>query len=181
MPDNNYSGANRFEGDGGFVAQAFQIGDKLRLEAWANSATAPNEEWLRLKRIDGSNSNYGSLAANKFWSNNAMLISSDARLKSNVRVLDDTEEAQFNKFRAKKYVLNSEKDDVKNSKTHYGFIAQEVEAINADLVEEGDNGFKSVNYNEFIPLLVDQVQQLKKREADLLARIEKLEAALTKE
>jgi len=60
----------------------------------------------------------------------------------------------------------------------YGFVAQEVEKIYPNLVTTAQDEMKtkSVNYDGFIPLLVSSVQELKKENDELRARIEKLEA-----
>lgn len=95
---------------------------------------------------------------------------SDERLKKNIEIINDN-------------VINDNMDlfslnpihfnyinDTKNKK-HYGFLAQDVEKIFPELVENNTiSGYKSVNYIEFIPLLLfkmkkmqNEIDELKKR------------------
>ena len=49
------------------------------------------------------------------------------------------------------------------SKKHYGLSATQLELIYPDLVYENEDGTKSINYVEMIPLLVQAVNELKAR------------------
>lgn len=51
-------------------------------------------------------------------------------------------------------------EDIDYNRSHYGFIAQEVQQLFPELVHEDGDGFLSVNYVELIPLLVQAVQEL---------------------
>ena len=63
------------------------------------------------------------------------------------------------------------KDPLK--KTHYGFIAQELEEIFPELVEQMNNSdLKGVNYLELVPMLVYQIKEMQK-EIDLLKEQQK--------
>lgn len=46
------------------------------------------------------------------------------------------------------------------SKTHYGFVAQELKEVYPDLVYENAQGELSINYIEMVPLLVQSIQEL---------------------
>ena len=61
----------------------------------------------------------------------------------------------------------SEEEAKELDKTHYGLIAQELQAIYPDLVKEGRNGYLTINYLEIIPLLISSIQELK-AEVDVL-------------
>ena len=50
----------------------------------------------------------------------------------------------------------------KKKTKRYGLIAQEVEELYPELVSTGHDGMKSMNYIELIPLLLDQIKELKK-------------------
>lgn len=52
-----------------------------------------------------------------------------------------------------------EVDEV-NKKTHFGFIAQELQQVYPELVYENDNGTLSVCYVELIPILVQSIKEL---------------------
>ena len=45
-----------------------------------------------------------------------------------------------------------------NNKIHYGFLAQDVEKIFPKLVENNNDGYKTVNYQEFIPLILSKMK-----------------------
>lgn len=51
-------------------------------------------------------------------------------------------------------------EDLDFNKNHYGLIAQDVQKIFPELVEESGNGYLSVNYIELIPLLIEAVKNL---------------------
>jgi hypothetical protein len=56
--------------------------------------------------------------------------------------------------------------------TKVGFIAQEVEEVLPELVSTGKDGFKSVQYANIVPILVEAVKELK-------AENDKLKGTLT--
>jgi hypothetical protein len=58
-----------------------------------------------------------------------------------------------------------------NKKTHFGFIAQEVEELFPELVSE-HNHTKHVNYLEFIPLLLGKMRQMQEEINELRDRID---------
>lgn len=51
-------------------------------------------------------------------------------------------------------------EDMDYNRSHYGFLAQEVQKLFPELVHEDGEGYLSVNYVELIPLLVQAVQEL---------------------
>lgn len=104
------------------------------------------------------------------------LTSSDARLKSNVEPLDDLG-SMIDRLAPVSYTLShgtsidsgvspasaTSVNTPVREKGHlqYGFIAQEVKEIYPDLVYEDENGFMSIDYMGFIPVLVDAIQSLR--------------------
>ena len=58
-------------------------------------------------------------------------------------------------------------DDVDYERSHYGFIAQDVQKLFPELVQEDGDGYLSVNYIELIPLLIQAVQELSARVEEL--------------
>jgi len=116
-------------------------------------------------------------------------IDSDARYKSDITALG-TETAKLNQLRGVSYhkEVPSQSDSIsapdsdpaeaklmhaakekKSKSREYGFLAQEVQQLYPDLVLADDDGYLSVNYNGFIPLLVESVKEQQ-------AAIEALEA-----
>lgn len=129
--------------------------------------------------------------------NGVLTQTSDRDLKEEIEDVEDPSE-QFLQIKARKYKLKKEKE----KKTHYGFIAQEMETLFPELVqevvspgepiygeeenEEGelqmteigrepDQTYKSINYIELMPILVKVIQQQESQILDLVKRIEKLE------
>lgn len=58
-------------------------------------------------------------------------------------------------------------DNRSNGSKHYGFIAQEVEQVLPELVHTDKNGYKSVDYIGVIPLLVNAIQELRAKLAEV--------------
>ena len=59
--------------------------------------------------------------------------------------------------------------------TQFGFIAQEFENIFPEVVKTETDGYKSINYSEMIPVLLEAVKEQQKIIEDLTKRIEALE------
>ena len=51
------------------------------------------------------------------------------------------------------------KNDIKHKK-HFGLIAQELEVVYPELVNNSEFGFKTVNYIELIPILLSQMKNM---------------------
>jgi hypothetical protein len=81
---------------------------------------------------------------------------SDQRLKDNIKPIEDPL-AKVLSISGNTYTWNEQSgktgDDV-------GVIAQEIEAILPEAVVTRDNGYKAVNYEKIIPLLVEAVKEL---------------------
>ena len=85
-------------------------------------------------------------------------LTSDIRLKENIKNISKTDKDKVLQLVAKTYNWIT---DEKKSK-RIGFIAQEVEELYPEFVSEDDKGEKSLNYIELIPLLLEQIKELKK-------------------
>lgn len=94
------------------------------------------------------------------------ILSSDRRLKKNIKPLSNTEwtnKVQFKEFKFKNDPAN---------KTRFGIIAQDIEKIAPELVSVDSEGNKSVAY---IDMLIAKVSEMDKKIIELEKRIEKLE------
>jgi fibronectin type 3 domain-containing protein len=101
-------------------------------------------------------------------------LGSDARLKTNVEqvsgVLDKLE-----RVRGVSFDLLNQSSNQKS----IGVIAQEVETVFPELVsDEGDKGYKSVDYNGLIGVLIEASKELKAENRELKSRLETLERTL---
>lgn len=87
---------------------------------------------------------------------------SDKRLKTDIQTLNvDESNAQLNALRPVSFQWKNNQDAVS---PEYGFIAQEVENVLPSLVHTDiKSGYKSMDYDKIIPLLVSTVQDLTKR------------------
>jgi len=56
-----------------------------------------------------------------------------------------------------------------------GLIAQDVEAVLPEMVHEGNDGYKSIDYARLTAVLVEAVKELKAENEELRSRIERLE------
>jgi hypothetical protein len=83
--------------------------------------------------------------------------SSDERLKENI---DDINTESVDNLLTLNPLLFSYKHDMKK-KNHYGVLAQDVEKIFPELVESNNvSGYKTVNYIEFIPLMISKMKRM---------------------
>lgn len=103
-------------------------------------------------------------------------ITSDARLKTNIRDVKNDAISKLNALHPIQFQWQQVDDvvtedtitikthhfseDIDFNKSHYGLIAQDVQKLFPDLVDESGDGYLSVNYIELIPLLIQAVQNL---------------------
>ncbi|WP_250254249.1 tail fiber domain-containing protein [Chryseobacterium sp. Marseille-Q3244] len=101
----------------------------------------------------------------------AIDYNSDERLKQNITEITSSPEI-INRLRPVSYFWNETgKKKGGNAQLQYGLVAQEVEKVLPNIVSTDNDGYKSVNYNELIPILLQTVQEQGKK-------IEELQKAL---
>jgi hypothetical protein len=95
-----------------------------------------------------------------FYSPAAVNVTSDYRIKANVETLDETHTLD-NLRPVKYYQTQTRKNDI-------GFLAHELQEHYPELVEGEKDGTKmqSVNYNGLLAILINEVQQLKRKIAE---------------
>ncbi len=116
-----------------------------------------------------------------------LVQTSDLRLKENItllseqhgRVLDKILDMNVIEYNYKKMLPSlilpdsvSVEDVMKEAnidteKKHIGLIAQELQKLFPDLVEEGQDGYLAVNYVELVPVLIQAIQELQSEVDDL--------------
>ena len=89
---------------------------------------------------------------------------SDERLKEEIKNVTETEIDNLFTLNPIQFKYKMDK-----KKTHYGFLAQDVEKVFPELVENNNNGYKTVNYQEIIPLMLAKMQHMQ-NEIDELKR-----------
>jgi len=87
--------------------------------------------------------------------------SSDKRLKDNIKPLDSN---NINCINSYEFDWNEKSI---NTGKGVGFIAQEVQEILPNLVKERSDGYLAIDYVSFIPLLLNEIKDLKQRIEDL--------------
>jgi hypothetical protein len=93
--------------------------------------------------------------------NNDLIVTGSLYNTSDKRLKDDIMDIESDCVNAL-FTLNpihfSYKNDIKK-KTHYGILAQDVETIFPELVENNNiNGYKTVNYQELIPIIIAKIK-----------------------
>ncbi len=108
---------------------------------------------------------------------------SDARLKTNIRDVKNDAISKLNTLHPIQFQWKQVDDvvtedtvviktphfseDMDFNKSHYGLVAQDVQKLFPELVEESGDGYLSVNYIELIPLLIQAVQELSAKVEEL--------------
>ena len=107
---------------------------------------------------------------------NSVNTTSDARLKTNITEVKQSSLEKIQELRPVQFTWNPIEDfhisdttstrktylseDLDYKRLHYGFLAQEVQKLYPELVQEDGDGYLSINYIELIPILVQAVQEL---------------------
>ena len=94
---------------------------------------------------------------------------SDEKLKKNIIKIDDEKTDNLLTLNP---ILFSFKND-STGKKHYGVLAQDVEKVFPELVENNFNsGYKTVNYSELIPIILSKIKKMQS-EIDELKQLNK--------
>jgi len=105
--------------------------------------------------ITPANNKYPVLIDNNLIVNGSILNPSDENLKTNIRVINKETLINLDKLTPVEFYYKN--TNINN--LHYGLIAQDVEKLIPDLVNN-DYGYKQLNYVELIPLLLAKIQFL---------------------
>ena len=138
----------------------------------------------------GGTTNYAVYASGLTYSTGGY-SSSDAKLKKDVRVIDNAM-AKINQLQPRTYTFKTDEYKYMGlpSEQQYGFIAQELEQVFPEMVKEVQqpidndykkNGmltFKAINYTEMIPVLTQAIQEQQKQIESQKAEIEVLKSAV---
>jgi hypothetical protein len=106
-----------------------------------------------------------------FWSNGTFksqisyidgtyYSNSDKRLKKQIRSIDNDVMQKLNLLNPVSYLMLEENDNT--TLRHLGFLAQELEATFPEVVRDGPDGMKSVNYAGLVPVLTKAIQEQQK-------------------
>jgi len=96
------------------------------------------------------------LIDNDLYVNGSIYNPSDINLKEKINVISEDKKNDLINLEPVEFEF---KTDIKK---HYGFIAQDIEKIYPELVNKDEVGYKTVNYIEFIPLLLSKIKDMQK-------------------
>ena len=97
--------------------------------------------------------------------------SSDNALKDKVMKID-TAIDKVELIGGYEFVWNNNIGDMRAGTPDYGVIAQEIENVLPHAVDINSRGYKTVNYNSLIPLLIEAVKELSDRVKELEPKVE---------
>ena len=83
--------------------------------------------------------------------------SSDERLKDNIEVISNPIE-KVQQLKGVTWDWNDNADELQQSLPNVGVIAQDVEKVLPQLVKDRDNGFKGVDYDKIVGLLIEAIK-----------------------
>jgi hypothetical protein len=127
------------------------------------------------------------------WAMSGTITGSDERIKKDISGLDSSD--NILKLNAKKYKLKSRKElqslnkmpsdtakitidnipETENDrKSHYGFLAQDLQQVYPDLVYAGADGVLGVDYQGLIPIIIEQLKSMNKSINDKDSQIKDL-------
>ena len=92
---------------------------------------------------------------------------SDINHKEEIEIIPDSKIEKIFNLEPVQYKFKT--DDKK--RIHYGLIAQDVEKVYPELVSNTNLGFKSVNYTEFVPILLLKMKTMQKEIDELKDQI----------
>jgi len=97
-------------------------------------------------------------------------ITSDRNLKEDITPISNSEVNKLYSLSAQSYKMKSDP-----SRTHFGFIAQDVEAQYPNLVLENTKGTLSLDYVGLIAPMIEAIKELRAENEELKTRIQALE------
>jgi hypothetical protein len=99
---------------------------------------------------------------------------SDIRLKENIKPIENALD-KISKISGNTYDWKSELKDAHGYEGNdVGVIAQEIEAVLPQLVQDRDNGYKAVKYDKIVALLIEGIKEQQTQIHSLTLEIEKL-------
>ena len=116
----------------------------------------------------GSQVNSTAVESDNIYARNDLIAnySSDQRLKDKV-IKIDTALDKVDSLSGYQFEWNKLIDDHREGTVDYGVIAQELEKVLPHAVDINNRGYKTVNYNSLIPLLIEAVKELSCRVKEL--------------
>nr|BDT27769.1 tail fiber domain-containing protein [Bacteriovorax sp. HI3] len=137
-------------------------------EVTAQTVTSPTVNGTNVVVATSLTSSGGNSSGFNQMSASTFVTPSDRRLKTDIKemkdVLTKVKDINIYSFKYKKA-----------DETHFGVVAQDVQKIYPELVVTGDDGFLSVKYTEFIPVLIKGMQEQQAKIKELEAEIKRIQ------
>jgi len=133
--------------------------------------------------ITPENKNKNVLIPQDLYINNDLYVEnniynlSDINKKTNIQEISETAKLNILKLKPKTFQYlktdedNNDQDEIKQK--HYGLIAQDVEEIFPELVNNSIQGHKNINYIELIPIMISKIQEMQNEIDNLKSIINK--------
>lgn len=118
--------------------------------------------WIYKRLINGllvqtpANQKYPVLINSDLIITGSLYNTSDERLKQNIKEI--SQEKMDDLFTLNPIIFNYKND--KTNKIHYGVLAQDVEKVFPELVQDNMSGYKTVNYQELLPLMLAKIKNM---------------------
>jgi hypothetical protein len=123
-----------------------------------------NEQWTARNRYNNNDWEFrGDVEA---------FTSSDKRFKDNILNIQNPLD-KISKIGGYTYEWN-DKSDKETGKKDIGVIAQEIEKVLPELVQNRENGYKAVKYDKIVALLVEGIKEQDKKITDLQSQINEI-------
>ncbi len=131
--------------------------------------------WVYKKLSSGLLVQTPSNKKNPIYINNDLYVTgsiynpSDTNLKENIKTLSKTKTNNLLKLKPVNYYFKSDM----NKFQHFGFIAQDVEELFPNLIKD-NLGYKTINYIEFIPVIVSKIKTMQNEIDELKEKLQLL-------
>jgi len=170
--ENNYTGSDN-------NTNALIYGDfglnRLRFNGNTSINGSSANQYYALELNLDANDTYGLVVYGQAYCSSGAWTSSDLRLKKNIDPVSNAL-GSILKLNGVKFDWRTEEfPEMGFTKAkQIGLIAQDVEKVIPELVNEGPNGYKSVDYSKIAPVLIEAIKEQQKMIDELRAEIELL-------
>jgi len=140
-------------------------GTTIFVKTFPSNSTKPFVPFVPSQTSSSITCSYDTTFTGNVTVNGTFTNPSDAQLKTNIQ---DIPSVESDKVMDLSPITYQRKSDSTNAK-HYGLIAQDVEHIFPELVQENDDlSCKTINYLELIPLMISKMQKMQMQIDELM-------------
>jgi hypothetical protein len=138
---------------------------------------ASNAVWIYKKLLNGllvqtpANENTPVLISNDLIVTGSIYNTSDVRLKDNITEISTAKTDDL--FTLNPIIFNYKND--RKKRIHYGVLAQDVEKVFPELVENNMFGYKTVNYQEISPLILAKMKNMQEEIDELKEKLKEMQ------